>query len=197
MRSNWSIIRGTVRFQTFGRICNRRRFPWRKRCQKKLKDVSYQLSKIFCFTWTVDCQKFVQYIRMMKGRFMFLRVSVDSFFGEKEYDKLYTVLCCPSNFTVCGNKKMLMSKQCLLRADLCVCSSIKAFEKTFRAFHRHIFPQECSWGFGKMERETGELNKQDIFRRKSFQKAVQFLWRNETYNSFYFIELNWINRFSY
>ena len=39
-----------------------------KRCQKKRKYVSYQLlSKFFqkiCCTWTVGCQKFVQYISM-------------------------------------------------------------------------------------------------------------------------------------
>ena len=47
----------------------------RKRCQKKRKDENYKLlrvfSKIFWCTWTDDCQKFVQYIRMLcPGRFI-------------------------------------------------------------------------------------------------------------------------------
>ena len=45
-------------------------------CQKKRKDVEYTLlkeffPKIFCFTWAVDCRKFVQYIYMLcPGRFI-------------------------------------------------------------------------------------------------------------------------------
>ena len=37
-------------------------------------------SKVFCCTWTVGCQIFVQYIRMELSRFMFFRVSVCVFF---------------------------------------------------------------------------------------------------------------------
>ena len=96
-------------FKTFGRIRNRRHFPsrtaifrWssilerltvprtidqfgRKRCQKKRKDTGCKLnfsksfSKVFCFTRTVGCQKFVQYIRMEQSRFMFLRGIVHIF----------------------------------------------------------------------------------------------------------------------
>ena len=37
---------------------------WTKRCQKKRRDVDYKISKIFCWKWTVGCQKLVQYILM-------------------------------------------------------------------------------------------------------------------------------------
>ena len=83
-----------VYFEFFWKFKISQSFEWltnlnAKRCQKKRKYVSYQLlffknivlynrffSKILCCTWMVGCQKFVQYIRMEGGRFMFLRVIV-------------------------------------------------------------------------------------------------------------------------
>ena len=56
-----------------------------KRCQKKRKDVEYKLlcsyKKMFpkkiCCSWTVGCQKFVQYIRMLCSGWFILVESVN------------------------------------------------------------------------------------------------------------------------
>ena len=50
----------------------------RKQCQKKPKDMDYNLldeffQKIFCCTWRVGCHKFIQYIRMLyPGQFILI-----------------------------------------------------------------------------------------------------------------------------
>ena len=63
-----------------------------KRC--KLPTSLRVFSKLFCCTWTVGCQKFVQYIRMEKGWYMFLRGVVHHLQNGLYFWDFHTIFHC-------------------------------------------------------------------------------------------------------
>ena len=128
--------------------------PWiidefqRKRCQKKRKDVSHQFlseffSKIFCCTWMVGCQKFVQYRRMEYSK-------VDSCFCEALYVKILRTCEIFQRPQICAVSGILKLKGAIHKRGLPSIYPHRGRGKVSTTRNRKALPSDDS--VGKFER---------------------------------------------